>query len=435
MSLLSRSASMSPVSRSAAMSPGSRPAATPLVPRAAVQLCLAATLAAPLALGAAGASSAAPVAAGQAPHTLGQAVVMLPSSVLKATYTDSAGTTSTYHLYTSGLPGGVAKGLVVYLDGDGMYGHDNPSSTWALGGSRGVVESARARGYATLSIRTPDRTGTPTFWENGRVNAAYVASLIAKTSRDLGTSSTWLVGYSGGAQLITQFLVPAHAAGLGAGGAVIAGGGGTPRVTPTAFDPAQQARFPMHWYTGSRDDGTTASDGYNALTDAKKGSAWYADRGFRVSRAEPAGLDHDDLGTRFGTVLAGQLDANPAPSAPSIPTPTPAPTTPAPTTPAPTTPAPTTPAPSQASWPTSADPGRRSVRVDVDVPSTARGTVRLRVTATSGSASGRTWTTSTSTRGRDVSLAIRYVLPRNTSYRYVVEHDGAGVASGTFRTS
>lgn len=424
MSLLSRSASMPPVSRSA------------------VQLCLAAALAAPLALGAAGASSAAPVPAGQAPHTLGHAVVMLPSSVLKATYTDSAGTTSTYHLYTSGLPGGVAKGLVVYLDGDGMYGHDNPSSTWALGGSRGVVESARARGYATLSIRTPDRTGTPTFWENGRVNAAYVASLIAKTSRDLGTSSTWLVGYSGGAQLITQFLVPAHAAALGAGGAVIAGGGGTPRVTPTAFDPAQQARFPMHWYTGSRDDGTTASDGYNALADAKKGSAWYADRGFRVSRAEPAGLDHDDLGTRFGTVLAGQLDANPAPSGSSTPTPapttpTPAPTTPtpAPTTPAPTTPAPTTPAPSQASWPTSVDPGRRSVRVDVDVPSTARGTVRLRVTATSGSASGRTWTTSTSTRGRDVSLAIRYVLPRDTSYRYVVEHDGAGVASGTFRTS
>lgn len=238
----------------------------------------------------------------------------LPADVRSTTWTDAAGTRSTYHLFTSGLSAGKAVGLVVYLDGDGMYGHTNPTSTWALGGSGGVVAQAASRGYATLSIRTPDTTGTPTFWESGRVNAAYVAALTAKTAADLGTNHVWLVGYSGGSQLITQFLLPAHARMFTSGGAVITGGGGAPSSASATFDPAMQQRFPMLWYTGSADTGAGTSDGYNALADAKRGVAWYAARGFVTSRVEPAGVNHSDLGTRFGSVLAGQLDRYPAPA-------------------------------------------------------------------------------------------------------------------------
>lgn len=229
---------------------------------------------------------------------------------LAASYTDAAGTSSTYHLYTSKVADSRPVGVVVYLDGDGMYGHRNPTSTWALGGSGGVVAQAGSRGYATLSIKTPSSDGT--FWSKGRVNATYVASLIQSIRSELGVQRTWLVGYSGGSQLITQYLLPAYSSIFApGGGAVITGGGGAPSGSPT-IDPALTSGFPMLWYTGSLDDGRGQSDGYNGLADAKRGQSWYAARGFAATRQEPAGLDHEDLGTRFGTVLGGQLDAYPA---------------------------------------------------------------------------------------------------------------------------
>ena len=229
---------------------------------------------------------------------------------LSARYTDPAGTTSTYHLFAAAA-GARPAGLVVYLDGDGMYGHRHPTSTWALGGRGGVVAQAAARGYATLSVLTPDRRGARTFWENGRVNAAYVASLTARIRAHLGVQRVWLVGYSGGSQLITKYLLPRHPWLLSTGGgAVITGGGGRPPAVAAlgAVTPAAKAAYPLLWYTGSLDDGRNTDDGYDALADAKRGFSWYRARGFQAVRQEPAGLDHNDLGTRFGRVLGAQLD-------------------------------------------------------------------------------------------------------------------------------
>ncbi|QQS00631.1 MAG: hypothetical protein IPK37_17795 [Austwickia sp.] len=254
------------------------------------------------------APTSAPTTAAPSPSSQGPVTTI--ADRISASYTDPAGTSSTYHLFTSKVAQQRPVGVVVYLDGDGMYGHRNPSSTWALGGSGGVVAQAGARGYATLSIKTPSADGT--FWSKGRVNAAYVAALIESIRSELGVQRTWLVGYSGGSQLITQYLLPAHSAIFAAGGgAVITGGGGAPSGDPT-ISAALKSGFPMLWYTGSIDDGRGQSDGYNGLADAKRGQSWYAARGFNATRQEPAGLDHEDLGTRFGTVLASQLDAYPA---------------------------------------------------------------------------------------------------------------------------
>lgn len=250
--------------------------------------------------------ASAPADAAPAPVTSARVLASLPRDARSASFTDAAGTRSTYHLFTAGLRTTRPQGLVVYLDGDGMYGHDHPTSSWALGGRRGVVAQAAARGYATLSIRTPDRRGTPTFWENGKVNAAYVAALTRNVSARLGVSRVWFVGYSGGSQLITRYLLPAHGARFTQGGAVITGGGGRPPGRPAM---PVRSSFPLIWYTGSLDDGRGSDDGYNALADAKRGAAWYRARGANATRIQPAGLDHSDLGTRFGTVLAQQLDA------------------------------------------------------------------------------------------------------------------------------
>lgn len=379
-----------------------------------------------------GASYAAPAA----PSVAVAAAAALPADVRSASWTDTAGTRSTYHLFTSGVTAGKVAGLVVYLDGDGMYGHDHPTSSWALGGSGGVPAKAAAYGYATLSVRTPD-SASNTFWEKGKVNAAYVAALTRKISGDLGTNHVWFVGYSGGSQLITKFLLPAHAGQFTSGGAVITGGGGAPSSASATFDPAMQARFPLLWYTGSADNGGD----YDALSDAKRGVAWYAARGFKTSRVEPAGVTHEALGTRFGGILAGELAKYPAPTTSTQTTPTPTPTTPTPTTPAPTptTPAPTpttpTPTPStpntpSAGWSATVTPSRYGVRLSVEAPATIRGRVTLTVKA----ASGRTRTDTEYASGSRVRLGVDDLRSR-TSYTYTVTFDGTTRASGGFSTT
>ena len=136
-----------------------------------------------------------------------------------------------------------------------------------------------------------------------------IAAAMDQIRAQIGVEQTWLVSYSGGSQLVTKFLIPAHSSTFaGRGGAVILGGGGRPAGTPN-IDPALKAGFPMHWYTGDIDDGRNTSDRYNAIRDARAGHAWYADRGYAATIETPAGVDHGDLGGRFGTVLAEQLDA------------------------------------------------------------------------------------------------------------------------------
>lgn len=263
-----------------------------------------------------------------------------------AAFTDTAGTTSTYHLFTDAA-GSQPVGLVVYFDGDGQYGHKNPTSTWALGGRDGLVAQAAARRLATLSIRTPDRVGSETWWENGRVNAAYAADLIDKTRRDLGVDRVWVVGYSGGSQLITKWLTPLHGSTLGRGGAVITGGGGAPPVT-ASFPEGFPAGFPMTWHTGTAD-----TSGYNAYADARRGADWYSQRGFTVTREWPAGVDHDDLGGQFGSIFAAAYDKAPNPTPTPTPTPTPPPPTPTGSPTATPTATPTT-SPTSPQWPETA---------------------------------------------------------------------------------
>lgn len=233
---------------------------------------------------------------------------------LNIPYRDAAGTSSTYHQFRTSR--GNPNGLVVYLDGDGMYGHNNPSSSWALGGPNGVVNQANLRGYDVVSVKTPAKDGT--FWRAGDKNAAYVASLV-RTFPAIAFPRVWLVGYSGGSQLITQFLLPGHSGDFTrGGGAVICGGGGRPRNNPSISD-GLKTGFPMLWYTGLRDTAANSEDGYDALGDARAGQSWYASKGLTTTLETPSGLDHDDLGGKFGTVLAGQLDRYPySPQTPPV---------------------------------------------------------------------------------------------------------------------
>ncbi len=225
-------------------------------------------------------------------------------------FTASNGLRSQFHIYAAQIDPRKPVGLMIQFHGDGAYEFNNPNSTYFLGGPLGLRAEAAKRNMVLLVARTPDVEGSITWWESGVANADYARDLIqsqALDRYDIDTTRVWLVGYSGGAQFVTKFLLPKYSAMFGGGGAVIFGGGGRPSITVTPFAPSFVSRFPMHWYTGALDDGTCAGHTYNALGDAQGGSAYYGGLGFTATLETPAGMCHG-LSGRAGEVVGAQLD-------------------------------------------------------------------------------------------------------------------------------
>lgn len=226
------------------------------------------------------------------------------------TFTSSTGVSGKYHLYASTVDDTDSVGLMVQFHGDGAYEFDNPGSAYSLGGATGLRAQAASRNMIMLVARTPDVVGSPTWWESGAANADYARELIqsmALDRYDIDRQRIWLVGYSGGAQFVTRYLLPRYSSLIGGGGSVVFGGGGTPAVTVQPFASGFSSRFRMYWYTGGSDNGSCTGHAYNALGDAQRGSAYYAGLGFSTGLETPAGVCHD-LSGRFGSVVGGQLD-------------------------------------------------------------------------------------------------------------------------------
>lgn len=225
-----------------------------------------------------------------------------------------AGRTLTYDLL--GAPDHLA-GLVVYLDGDGMHALDDLSAS-PLGGAGGLVDVAARHGYQVIAPRAP--SSDLTWWRDLDANAAAIDELTRRITTEAGAQRVALVGYSGGAQLAANALL---GRGLCTSVAVLAGGGGT--HTPPA-PPA--ATCPVLWATGTADTGAGSSDGYDALADARAGSAAYLRAGWPATIWTPVGVDHDAIRGQLGALLDYQLTEAAGRTAP---TPSPTATTTGPT--------------------------------------------------------------------------------------------------------
>lgn len=223
-------------------------------------------------------------------------------------FTASNGLTSQYHVYAADLAEDEPICAVFQFHGDGAYEFEHSTSSYSLGGSRGIVAVSRERGCLTVPVLTPDTVGARTWWESGAKNAIFFRDLLSaiKAEYRIDSERIWLVGYSGGAQFITRFYLPLYSSTIDGGGAVVFGGGGAPyNITPKPPAAALVSDFRLHWYTGADDTGRRS--GYNALRDAKAGEAHYAAKGFGTSHEYPADTGHD-LSGRFGGVLAQQMD-------------------------------------------------------------------------------------------------------------------------------
>jgi predicted esterase len=204
-----------------------------------------------------------------------------------------AGLSSTYHLYAAGLPTNEPAGLLLYFHGDGAYEFKNPEYKLP-----GIVAHAKSKKMITMSMLSPDKIGDETWWEDGEANAEYVREFMQQVpfaKYNINKNKIWLVGYSGGAQFITQNIVADHSDLMCGGGSIVFGGGGRPTAMARPLEASFKQNFRMHWYTGLDDTAENAEDGYDAISDAQEGFAFYESQGMQVTSQWPPGVNHDNI--------------------------------------------------------------------------------------------------------------------------------------------
>ncbi|MCU1621104.1 MAG: hypothetical protein JWR41_3110 [Modestobacter sp.] len=252
--------------------------------------------------GSGGSSTATPPPAPAAPAVPGAPLTNRTASF------SAAGYTADYRVFAESIDTSKPVGLLVYADGTGEYGLENPSSSYAIGGSGGLAAVARAHNMVLVTPFSPNRSCT--CWEQGDATgyADYVAALISQVRAQYGAGPLWFSGYSSGAQAATRFVFPAHPELWSGGGGVIAIGGGGAPAGPAASIPASvTSNVVMRWDTGAQDTGS--GGGFNALSGpygAQAGERWYASQGFNTQLVSPAEVTHDRSG-QFGRIVNGFL--------------------------------------------------------------------------------------------------------------------------------
>ena len=228
-------------------------------------------------------------------------------------------------------------GLLVHLHGDGGYEYENPYSEYMLGGPEGITAAAAARGLVPVAVLTPD-TSSMTWWEDGANNTAKLVPLIRQLQADYSVQRVIMTGYSGGADVITNQVIPQGDIVRAGNGVILMSGGGVwDRPDLDAGNP-DRGSFWMHYEIGKRDT-PDSPDGYNTVEWATQAEAAYRAAGYPTTfTLTDEGHDLGGNG-RFGGIVAAALDANPSGPTPAAGTPQVAaqPTTqpaPAPDTPA-----------------------------------------------------------------------------------------------------
>ncbi|RRD04173.1 hypothetical protein EII34_11245 [Arachnia propionica] len=176
-------------------------------------------------------------------------------------------------------------GIVIYLHGDG-HGEFEPGST-VLDDYAAV---ARDNGMSMLAPLTPDQR-THTWWQD-ESSGHWLRELIdhVKATHDIDDSRVWLAGYSGGAEVITNVLLPDHSDLFTGGGAVLVGGGSLDSEVVFTTQPSPQLKqdFVMTWVVGELDTpGRGGADGdFDALAETQAAEQAYQTLGMTHTAVE-----------------------------------------------------------------------------------------------------------------------------------------------------
>jgi hypothetical protein len=225
------------------------------------------------------------------------------------------GVTSTYHLYAAGLDWTKRVGVMIYADGSAEFGLKNPSSTYLLAGTNGLINVAKRNNMILVTplapgAGCPDGDGTCWYQTSSgytRLIKTQWAEALVKyiyTLYPLDISRVAMGGYSSGAQLAAQAWVPSGAAQrtMNDGVIVSISCGGPPAVTEVVYTASFKANVHMNWNTGDNDAGCP----YTAEWSTTGGYNYYKSAGFQTSLDVLPGVTHDRSGD-FGGIMDAQI--------------------------------------------------------------------------------------------------------------------------------
>lgn len=242
-------------------------------------------------------------------------VAEVPTTRLGATFTSSAGVTSTYHVYADDLDLERPLGITWFFDGD--YFTASSSRVLQPTGTvmRGIAAEANRRNHVLVGVVSPapyEAGYGYTWWRDRARNGAWYRALNAHLRARLpyvATDRQWMVGYSGGAEFISMHLMAQRQAEVWTGGGATIVAGGTP---PYAVDPTTDRFRALRatWHVNGGDvAGETIPVTWSALRAATDGERLYREKaGFTRTRLDvfPVG-DHRDYD--FPALLAEDMDA------------------------------------------------------------------------------------------------------------------------------
>lgn len=229
--------------------------------------------------------------------------------------------TSNYHLYAEGLDWSMPVGLLIYADGSGEYGLKNPASSYLLGGTNGMVATAKRNNMVLVTPLAPgggctDGDGSCWYLPSGNIRApqklAWAEALVkyVQSRYPIEKNRVAMGGYSSGAQLASQYWVPSGAAQrtMTDGVIVSISCGGAPMnsedsiAAEVAYAVDFKAKVHLNWNSGTNDDACP----HTASWSTNGGYNHYTNKGLQTSRDLLNGVTHDRSGA-FGGIMDAQI--------------------------------------------------------------------------------------------------------------------------------
>ncbi len=219
--------------------------------------------------------------------------------------------TSTYHLYAAGLDWNKTVGMILYTDGSGEYGLKNPTGSYLLGGSTGLIAVAKKHNMILVTPLSPNKNcsdGDGSCWylgdSEGYVKWAEELVTDIQSRYPIDKKRIAVGGYSSGAQFSTEFWVPSGAAQrtMTDGVIVAISYGGAPQMNEVSYSSTFKSNVHMAWNTGDQDEAYTGGGSYGV----KGGYDHYTSAGFQTSLEVLPGVSHDRSGD-FGPVMDAMI--------------------------------------------------------------------------------------------------------------------------------
>lgn len=245
------------------------------------------------------------------------------------TFQDTAGTSSTYHLFAEGLDWTKNVGLLVYTDGSGEWGLDAArlDHQYLLGTPTGMRAVARRQNMILLTPKAPGNgclDGDGTCWyDDSNDGTSPIQKLewsnelirYILTRYNIDRRRIAIGGYSSGAQWTTAWWGPRYASDVMLDGVAVAiSYGGQPRVAPR-ITAAYKAAVEHVWDVGTLDDAYTQPTWDDGV---QTGRAWYQGEGFAVTDLVlQQGAGHDRVSTSptdFGPIMEREIIARVPPA-------------------------------------------------------------------------------------------------------------------------